>query len=26
LTDKELEFLLYSANGYVDLKNQYLKT
>ena len=26
LTDKELEFLLYSAKGYVDLKNQYLKT
>jgi len=26
LTDKELEFLLYSANGYVDLKDQYLKT
>ena len=25
LTDKELEFLLYSAKGYVDLKNQYLK-
>ena len=25
LTDKELKFLLYSANSYVDLKNQYLK-
>ena len=25
LTDKELEFLIYSAKGYVDLKNKYLK-
>jgi carbonic anhydrase/acetyltransferase-like protein (isoleucine patch superfamily) len=24
LSDKELEFLIYSAKGYVDLKNQYL--
>ena len=24
LTDKELKFLLYSAKGYVDLKNKYM--
>ena len=26
LTDRELEFLLYSAKGYVDLKNRYMSS